>query len=282
MKYSEDVLSYNDWFYLHQFCSEYYTNAKDYDQAIKHCTTSNSFLTKKWKEYIEQIALLQNYIANQDYINIRESLEHKMLEIIFDFNQHYQYLMTSLKNAYDELQIISTINRDLALMDSLTGLYNRRYLYEKINDLYSLAVKDNVSITCVIIDLDDFKVINDKFGHIEGDIVLKRVSSHIKGFFKQSDIVVRYGGDEILILLLDISRSDAEKVAEKLLKTIEKKFLLDYNRDTFQLTVSIGISCSGAVEKPEKDLLNDLIEEADKLLYKAKMNGKNRVELYRP
>jgi diguanylate cyclase (GGDEF)-like protein len=189
-------------------------------------------------------------------------------------------MITSLKNAYDELHIINTINRDLALMDILTGLYNRRYLYEKIHDLVDSALRDNVTITCVLMDIDDFKIINDKYGHIEGDIVLKKMSSHIKGFFKQSDVVVRYGGDEILVLLYDINKENVLRIAEKLRKTVEKKFVLNYGGDTVKLTVSIGISSVDIKDKSDKDILNYLVDEADKLLYIAKSNGKNRVEIY--
>jgi diguanylate cyclase (GGDEF)-like protein len=264
---------------MHLFCGEYFTNKKEYDQAFQHFANSNTFLLGKWEEYIEIMSLLQNYIDDADYIRIREKLNNKMTEILFDYNLHYTYLINSLKNAYDELKALNTINHDLALLDSLTGLHNRRYLYEKFEELVNKAIQENVSIACLLIDLDDFKDVNDKYGHLQGDVVLKRTCDIIKDSLKQLDIVVRYGGDEILILLYDVEKENAKKIADKLRKSIESKIILKYDEDTVKMTISVGISFAGQEKLTDLNLMDKLVSEADKSLYKAKSTGKNRIEI---
>jgi len=276
-KCDETSLSNNDWYLIYLFSGEYYTNSKDYSKATFHLAKSNVFLIKKWKDYVEKVSILPNYLGNEAFFNIRDSFMSKMMEILLDHNLHFSYLIQSLKNAYDDLQTASDLHYDLALIDTLTGLNNRRYLNERMDEVIESAIRDNVTICCLIYDLDHFKHINDNYGHTEGDKVLKRACTITKDFFRKQDIVVRYGGDEILVILYDAEYDAAIILAEKLRKSLETNLTMRYANETVGVTASIGLACIDKSMISNSNVLSLIIKEADKLMYKAKNNGKNQV-----
>ncbi len=162
-----------------------------------------------------------------------------------------------------------------AIKDSLTGIYNRRYINEKLPlDLISANLTD-YSISVIMIDIDFFKNVNDTYGHLVGDYTLKSLANLLKRSIKrENDWVARYGGEEFLICLpgapLDFARQLAEDIRSKVEKTP-----IEYGDQKFYITASFGVSAM--TPKPEANV-NDLLEEADKKLYTAKRNGRNRVE----
>jgi len=277
LTFPKDSLNYNELYIIHLYCGEYYAASKDYDKAIQFFSTANSFLIEKWRQYLEKISSLRDFIPRILYLEIKEKLENKILEVVLDYHLHYNYLINSLKSAYDEVKKLSNKNYDLAFFDTLTGLNNRRYLYQKFDDLVENAIIENVPISCLLIDLDNLKQVNDKYGHNEGDVVLTWVCDLIKGFFKQSDIVIRYGGDEILVILFDVDRRNAKMISEKLRKTVEKKIITHQDKQALKVTISVGVSEANPSELTELNLLDKLITEADKYCYVAKDNGRNRV-----
>ncbi len=159
----------------------------------------------------------------------------------------------------------------LALHDGLTGLYLRRYILERIDEI--LLYRQQKVFSLLMIDIDDFKSYNDKFGHTAGDIVIKNVAKVlVKYSRKHKDIVSRYGGEEFLIYLEGKSTSAAVEIAEKIRKEVaEKKVVL--RRTPTSVTVSIGVS---TYPKDGRDKTT-LIKKADERLYLAKSTGKNKV-----
>ena len=165
-----------------------------------------------------------------------------------------------------------------AHLDKLTGLANRRLFDETTEYTWNLAMRKNMSITLVMIDVDYFKEFNDYFGHSRGDWALARLSKVFKRHGKrQSDLVARYGGEEFVMLLPDTKISYAEELAIKLLKDVTSLAIPHPKSGTSEyLSVSIGV----AKWTPKfGDNFNDLLGRADKALYMAKSKGRNRMEV---
>ncbi len=275
-----EYLDYDDWYSIHLFCGEYSSGVKkSFDKAIYHFTQANIFLSGKWKAYLKEISLLKDFLKLSDYLNFRITYEDKMQEIILENNLHSNHYITSLKNAYEELECMYEKMKEFSLTDSLTGLNNRRFLWKKKNEFITLAYEQKAPIGCLMIDFDDFKSINDTYGHIEGDKVIKKVSQTIKSHFRKSDIVVRFGGEEILVLMFNTPKNDSLRIAEDLRQLIENLLIIATNEERIQVTVSIGVSTTDNIQSLDMDIIDKLIEKADRFLFDAKRSGKNRVIL---
>lgn len=161
----------------------------------------------------------------------------------------------------------------LATTDGLTELYNHRYFQEQMQQLTSHAKRYEVPLSLIIIDIDFFKKFNDTFGHQSGDAVLRQVAFALKKNVRSSDIVCRYGGEEMSIILPNTKYEEAVAIANKLCTIVsEKKCKLSNNRES-NVTISLGVATFGTDgTDPAK-----IIEAADKRLYNAKENGRNRV-----
>lgn len=275
-----EYLDFDDWYTIHLFCGEYNSSIKrSFDKAIFHFTQANSFLSYKWKEYLREISLLKDILKLSDYLSFRITYEDKMQEIILENNLHSSHYLNSLKNAYKELECIYEKVQEYSMTDSLTGLHNRRYLWKKMGELVVLAYKQKVPISCLMIDFDDFKLINDSYGHIEGDKVIKTVCNAIKAHFRKSDIVIRFGGEEILILMLNASKDNALRISEKLRTSIEDLIIMSADNQRIKLTISIGVSTIEHITNTDTTIIEELIDNADKFMYNAKKQGKNRIYL---
>lgn len=164
----------------------------------------------------------------------------------------------------------------LAITDYLTGLYNVRYFYNCIDGEISRAQRYKLQLSCLMIDIDHFKKINDNYGHRAGDVVLTEFAQLLKKHTRKSDVLARYGGEEFIVLLPQTSPQAAVSKAEALRNFIKKhKFRGIQGKSG--LTVSIGISSYPAHAIKNKE---DIITLADNALYKAKADGRNRVLLY--
>lgn len=162
-----------------------------------------------------------------------------------------------------------------ATYDSLTGLYNRRAFYEKGNELLKKETNKGQSISAIVYDFDYFKLINDTFSHDAGDLILQFFGKQVLDSLNLSEnIVGRLGGEEFAILLYDYNLSEAQILAEKLRQNIEKT-KVPYEDFELTITGSFGIAELNTGEE-----LKNLLKRADRALYKAKENGRNRVELY--
>ena len=170
-----------------------------------------------------------------------------------------------------EMQYYIRLAEDSAVRDFLTGLYNRKYLFETGGKIYENAKREHLSIVVAMIDIDYFKKINDRFGHQAGDDALKMLGALMQENFRDSDIVTRYGGEEFCIVLTNTKLLHAVEVMNKLREKIENTKVESHNI-SFRMTVSIGLSdkIDGSFEQ--------MISEADKKLYQAKNDGRNRVE----
>jgi diguanylate cyclase (GGDEF)-like protein len=173
----------------------------------------------------------------------------------------------SLKLIYLLNKIYTENLSHIAIYDRLTQVYNRALLDSILYKSAKHAKRHKLPISIIMLDIDNFKGINDTYGHLEGDRVLKTVASVIKSSIRESDYVFRYGGEEFLILLPNTDINGAVVVGEKIRRNIEN---LDFGLNR-KITISCGIK---QIENFDNSYLD--IEEADKYLYIAKKSGKNR------
>lgn len=170
-----------------------------------------------------------------------------------------------LESSIDELHRLSTI-------DNLTNIYNRRYFFKVSEAAIETALAEKHDVSLLMIDIDYFKKINDNYGHLTGDFILTNLVKEIQKSMRSSDIFARIGGEEFTILLNNTSIYSAENIADKIRKIIENKTFY-YNNDQINVTISIGLSALNS----ENRSIEDLYQRADKQLYIAKINGRNRV-----
>ena len=173
-----------------------------------------------------------------------------------------------------ELKVFEEANH-FSKCDSLTGLYNRGYFEDSLNGEISRARRYDTEFSILFLDLDDFKKINDTMGHLAGDYVLKKVSNLIINEKREEDVVARYGGEELVVILPETNKVNTIIKAERIRKKIQDLSLVFEGK-------KIQVSVSGGIASFPQDALeaNRLIQCADQALYRAKSEGKNRICLY--
>ncbi len=173
----------------------------------------------------------------------------------------------------EQFKLYQKVER-LAQTDPLTGLFNRRYFFECSEQEVALSLRDKKSLSLLMLDLDNFKRVNDTHGHTTGDYVLAEVASVLKSNLRRNDMAGRYGGEEFIILLPEIDSAAAREVAERLRETIATQ-PMQTGEDKVWVTISVGIA---TLRHKDGEALTSLIHAADTALYRAKALGKNRVE----
>ncbi len=158
--------------------------------------------------------------------------------------------------------------RDISIIDDLTGAYNRRHLNDSLETALARLKRYDNTISLVLLDIDHFKRINDTLGHSAGDQVLKNIVNIIWTSLRSMDMVFRYGGEEFIVLLPEITLNNAQQVAEKLRSRIQNTDIIDHQH----VTISAGVAQISA-----KETVDNLLKRVDDALYKAKNSGRNRV-----
>ena len=199
-------------------------------------------------------------------------------------------------NAYDaqDLQFFSVIGyqmaatlkhfqrfssvKTMAVFDTLTTLYNRRYFEERLIVEAQKSFYGGAFLSLVMVDIDHFKKVNDTFGHTEGDKVLQEIASLLKASVRKKDTVARYGGEEFILILPEAGLEEAAMISERIRQLVEKT-LFDVGQAHINLTVSLGISNFPSHHARTKE---DLVKMADQALYDAKRGGRNRVCVFNP
>jgi len=164
--------------------------------------------------------------------------------------------------------------RDMAERDYLTRVYNRRYFFSAGSQLHALLTRRGQPVTVAMLDIDHFKNVNDTLGHEAGDAVLRQMAQLLASRFRTSDIVARLGGEEFCVLASDIAADQAVLLFEDLRKVFEST-PVRFGEDVVSYTVSIGLCCELGLT------LDGMLREADRMLYRSKSAGRNRVTLYR-
>jgi len=178
-----------------------------------------------------------------------------------------------IRDLREELQRANEKLLELSLHDDLTGLFNMRNIYKKIEVELKRAKRNESQISCLMIDMDHFKSVNDGHDHLFGSFVLKEMGAIIQKAIRENDIAARYGGDEFLIVLTHTNEDGTRAFAERLREKV-RGYVFQDNKDKIQLTLSIGF----ALSQTDHDIsARDLVRLADHALYKAKESGRNRV-----
>lgn len=184
-------------------------------------------------------------------------------------------LNTELRHKVGEIESLQTTLREQAMRDPLTGLYNRRILGEQLGPLLSLARRSDFAVSIVLLDMDHFKQINDTYGHGFGDQVLVELSRLIHQCIRDSDLAIRYGGEEICLVFPSTPAEDARAKIQLLLELLRHADVQVGEKSIGNLSFSAGIA-----QFPRDGASPDaLLQEADKALYQAKAAGRNRILL---
>lgn len=167
-----------------------------------------------------------------------------------------------------------------SITDPLIGIYNRRYLNQRLSEEIPRARRYKFPLSVLLLDIDHFKQVNDRFGHLTGDMVLVKIGEILKQNIRESDIAARYGGEELVLVLPNTSGENAYILAERIRLTLEKVAYKGHQSNTpeFGCTVSIGVASLGDQNIDTEEILR----QSDVALYKAKNTGRNRVVIYNP
>jgi len=187
--------------------------------------------------------------------------------------QEYEQSLESLvKDRTKELELTKNKLQEMANKDPMTNLYNRRYLHDVSKTLFNISQREKRAFSILMIDIDRFKSINDLYGHIIGDSVIQFLADIFRDLIRTSDIAIRFGGEEFIILLPNTEVEGAYEIASKIKSTVENQ------RTIVSFTVSIGVSKCNCVEDVD---INKLLRKVDEALYEAKRDGRNRVVIYK-
>jgi len=234
------------------------------------------YLSFKAKKFVDKInAPLLNIVEITKNLGIKKDIKNLESCGIFEIDRlstNFNNMMVELDTRTNKLVLEEAkrvYQEKLANTDPLTGAYNRRYLNEFSFEYLKIVKRENKDLSLLLLDLDDFKKINDTFGHEIGDMVIKKVVEISKNSIRESDLIIRFGGDEFIILLPNTNIQSARFVANKIINKIN-----EYNQNKeFYFSVSIG----SAHYQVNDDSIDNIILRADESLYEAKKIGKNCV-----
>jgi two-component system cell cycle response regulator len=182
-----------------------------------------------------------------------------------------------LKRMHDQINSAKDRLAALAIQDELTGLYNYRYLQTRLSEEFKRAERYREPLSCLMLDVDYFKRVNDRHGHDAGDQALREVSLRLQKAVREVDVVARYGGEEFLLMLPSTNFSGALSVAERIWHALRSEpFVL--SGTTEHVTASVGVAVYPSHEIKSKD---QLLKAADRALYQAKHEGRDRICVFR-
>ncbi len=188
-------------------------------------------------------------------------------------------IVVRLKNLM-KIKMLKDKISDISTTDDLTGLHNRKYLLERLDSEISRARRYHSSVSCVLFDIDFFKVINDMYGYEWGDILLKQIGEMLANLARKEDIVTRYGDEEFMAVLPDTSEDRAFIFAERFRKDVERmSFIPAGETEKHPIKISGGIASYPCLDQSEESA-NTLIRYAEHALYNAKKRGKNKIILF--
>ncbi len=213
------------------------------------------------------------------------SFNHVDMDIPADVLDEIQKNIEDIISSFDvpddnKIDVIRKINfiynssKYLSITDELTGLHNRRHFEQNFEREFLRSKRYGSELSVAIIDIDFFKKINDTYGHLCGDYILREVAYTIAQAFRKTDMTFRYGGEEFVVILTETSQEGALIPLERLRKNIES---IPFTYENKLLNISISIGLNSKVQQYEN--ANDFFDAADKALYIAKENGRNRIEI---
>ena len=247
------------------------TNAEIYNPAVMILNIS--------MEKLKDISMVTKFsvpvLAVVDEIPENITVRGEAFDYIVNPVNEYEFSvkiknLIKIKELRDKISNISTT-------DELTGLHNRKFLIERLDSELSRAKRYNSPVSCILFDIDFFKVVNDMYGYEWGDVLLKKLSEMLQALARKEDVLTRYGDEEFILLLPDTEEANAYIFAERFRKDIEKmEFIPANEEEAHPVTISGGISAYPYLDNMEEDA-NSIIRYAEHALYSAKQKGKNQI-----
>jgi diguanylate cyclase (GGDEF)-like protein len=183
-------------------------------------------------------------------------------------------LAIAIRLALENAQLYSRLE-EMALIDGLTGLYNRMFFNKEIHNCMENYKKFGLPFVLVILDLDHFKSVNDTYGHLGGDMVLQQVSNLIKNGIRKDDLVCRYGGEEFAIIFRNTKDMEGIKLRLDAVRKSIAGTTMEYQGNDVAITCSFGVVCCTLIDKNEN--IDVVVRKADEALYEAKRTGRNKI-----
>jgi len=219
---------------------------------------TNETIKENSKEFVEEIEVKD---LNDEIKILVKNFENDLISKLNESNDKINSLQKELNEVYKELNI-----------DSLTKAYSRKALNKDLKKLIEIGKERELNLALVVIDLDNFKQINDTYGHLVGDFVLIKVVQMIKNIIREEDKIYRFGGDEFILIFNRIDKNIIKIITEKIRKKIEAT-KLKYKDNIIKLTLSIGVTCH-----KKNDDVESILQRADKAVYESK-KSKNKVTI---
>ncbi len=240
--------------------------------------TSIDFLRKAEKKGIETPVIV---ISGQgDEMLVSQVIQLGAYEYLPKDKINLESLSRVINNTLERARLRNDVKRaqakmaEMSTVDELTKLHNRRYFIEALEGEFERANRYETEVALIMMDLDHFKEINDKYGHPAGDMVLSEIGKILKEQVRRNDIACRYGGEEFAVILSSVSRDNIYAAYERFREMVSKQ-PFEYETKKLHITISIGIAFSNDAE-----LINDLLAHADQALYQAKEAGRNKTVAY--
>lgn len=232
-------------------------------------------IARNFNRPLNQLIQITEAVAQGALPVMHKSIETNEIDTLAN---RFSEMLQSLREKQEEIDQVHKQLEESAIVDSLTGLYNRRYLKQMFPKLLAQAKRDRHTLSGLMLDLDHFKKINDNHGHLVGDACLIHLAGILKESCRASDYVFRVGGEEFLILSLGDSQKSSMLLAEKISDSLSKN-PFKTEQTIITMTASIGVSHANHNLAAESSLTN-LLFHADKALYTAKHTGRNRVVIF--
>lgn len=253
-----------------------YINKKKLQRRIKTVliTNNSTFYTTKQNAFL--IDIPYHRITNSKF----SSMQQEVTIVPYDPEKNqvcmFIYDKTALSDTNAKLSQLNLELQELSHKDSLTGLFNRRFFAEEAIRTISSALRKKTPLSIIMMDIDNFKTINDTYGHKNGDTVIITLAKKLKSMIRKTDVAARFGGEEFVLLLPETTVTNAYNVAENIRKEIESYVILSDGK-SIQFTISFGVTLYDPVRDDTN--IENTLARADTGLYQAKNNGRNRVVL---
>lgn len=246
--------------------------------SVQSFKDSNIHIQRCWQKVIEMSIFLRKHNSPLEYKISMIFLENKVMELSQQNTVRNELFVENIQSNYQKIEYLYKEVDELSLTDALTGLRNRRFMDNNLLQIFALIARHKTQITFAMLDIDWFKKVNDKYGHSAGDQVLRDLAEVFTKFFRKSDIIIRYGGEEFLAILFDMGKNSHD-LLEELREKVEKKSFI-YQDKTIKITISIGWRLCVITNLVGLEVIDRYISDADKALYQAKNDGRNRTVQY--
>ena len=273
-KYENDKKSIDKIYEINSVRSDYIKEESLPEKLINFVLKSKNSVFIKERKGLSDFGLVEN---TKNILTIPLNIQRKTIASFLiegindDDREKYLILASQFALQLERVGLFENVEK-MSIIDGLTGVYLRRYFLGRLKEEFRRARQSKSKISFIMMDLDYFKKCNDSLGHLVGDVVLKDIADVLQNNVREIDLVARYGGEEFCILLPEADKAGAHIVGERIRKAVADRVITAYDEKA-RITLSMGISSFPEDSGSE----TGLIENADKALYEAKENGRNRI-----